>query len=80
MTLIVIILIAAYLAYHEKYAEALGVGGVLTGLVALATLLGRGGQAGNTQADSNLATALDKLPPSPTGTGPARPLEVERGP
>lgn len=72
--MITILGIVAYLAYHGKYAEALGIGGVLTGLVGVATLLARGTPSGSTQADTNLATALDKLPPATTGTGPAVPL------
>lgn len=74
-TLVAVLLIVAVLAYHGKYAEALGVGGVLTGLIGVATLLARGTSGGNSQADTNLATALDKLPPATTGTGPAKPLE-----
>lgn len=75
VTLVTILIIVAILAYHGKYAEALGVGGVLTGLIGVATLLARGTPAGSTQADTNLATALDKLPPVTTGTGPAKPAE-----
>lgn len=75
VALVLILLIVAVLAYHGKYAEALGVGGVLTGLIGVATLLARGTPAGSSQADTNLATALDKLPPATTGTGPAKPIE-----
>ena len=78
VTIVTILLIVAVLAYHGKYAEALGVSGVLTGMVSLATLLARGTPAGNSQADTNLATALDKLPPATTGTGPAMPVEDPR--
>jgi hypothetical protein len=75
VTVVTILLIVAVLAFYGKYAEALGVSGVLTGLISLATLLARGTPVGNTQADTNLATALDKLPPATTGTGPAVPVE-----
>lgn len=74
--MVVILSIVAYLAYWGKYAEALGIGGVLTGLVGTLTLLARGVPSGNSQADANLATALDKLKPTTTGTGPAHPLPV----
>ncbi len=72
-TLIIVIGIAAWLAYCGKYAEALGVGGVLTGLIGIATLLARPNSPnGNTQADANLATALDKMsPPTPGLTTPS---------
>lgn len=35
------------------------------------------GRNNNAQQDANLATALDKLPPATTGTGPATPLADE---
>ena len=65
ITLVVVIGIAAALAYAGKYAEALGVGGVLTGLIGIATLLARPNSPnGNTQADANLAAAIGKMSPS----------------
>lgn len=48
----------------------------ITGLIGvIGTFRGRNAPVGNTQADANLATALDKLAPTTTGTGPAVPLE-----
>ncbi|HEY9250906.1 MAG TPA: hypothetical protein VIO38_17315 [Rariglobus sp.] len=46
----------------------------ITGLIGvIGTFRGKSGTSA--QADANLATALDKLPPATTGTGPAVPLE-----
>jgi Zn-dependent protease with chaperone function len=66
-TMAYVITVAAWLAYHGKYAEALGIGGLLTALVSVATLLARpNSPQGNTQADANLAALLDKVPSAGT--------------
>lgn len=46
------------------------VGAAVTGVLNI-------GRSNNPQQDANLATALDKLPPATTGTGPATPLADE---
>lgn len=53
--------------------EAFGIGTVTGGLIGVLKLPAR--PAGSSsQADLNLATALDKVPPATTGTGPAEPI------
>lgn len=52
-----------------------GLGPIVGAAVTAVLNIGRGGSA---QQDTNLATALDKLPPATTGTGPAQPLEEPR--
>lgn len=60
--------IAAWLAYNGKYAEALGFGGITTGLVGvIGTFRPKSGPT-ETQ-DLTLKTAIDKIPPE---TGEAR--------
>jgi hypothetical protein len=55
--------IAAYLAYHAKYAEALGFGGLTTGLVGvIGTFRPKATGASETQ-DATLKAAVDKIPP-----------------
>lgn len=49
-----------------------GLGPIVGAAVAAVLNVGKGGSA---QQDANLATALDKLPPQTTGTGPASPAE-----
>ena len=68
-----LVTIAAVLAYFGKYAEAIGIGGAVTGLIGIAGAMKPMGK-GSAQQDANLATALDKLPPATTGTGPAVPI------
>ncbi len=54
--------IAAWLAYNGRYAEALGFGGITTGLVGvIGTFRPRAGTS-ETQ-DATLKTAVDKIPP-----------------
>lgn len=48
-----------------------GLGPIVGAAVTAVLNIGRGG---NAQQDANLATALDKLPPATTGTGPAVPI------
>lgn len=53
--------IAAWLAYNGRYAEALGFGGLTTGLVGvIGTFRPRGGTLAQ---DDTLKTAIDKIPP-----------------
>ena len=55
--------IAAYLAYCGKYAEALGFGGITTGLVGvIGTFRPRAGGTSEVQ-DQTLKAAVDKIPP-----------------
>jgi hypothetical protein len=56
-----------------RIIAALGfIGAAVTGLIGvIGTFRPQKPDAGNSQADSNLATALDKLPPRTEGTGPA---------
>jgi len=49
-----------------------GLGPIVGAAVAAVLQVGKGASP---QQDANLATALDKLPPATTGTGPAVPLE-----
>ena len=59
--------IAAWLAYAGKYAEALGFGGLTTGLVGvLGTFKPRTNGASDAQDDA-LKTAVDKIPPATGG-------------
>lgn len=51
------------------------IGGAITGLIGVIGTFRPKGEGGNTQADANLATALDKMAPLTTGTGPAKPAE-----
>lgn len=51
----------------------------ITGLIGVIGTFRGKNSAGSTQADANLATALDKLPPATTGTGPAQPLDTPAG-
>lgn len=54
--------IAAFLAYQGKYAEALGFGGITTGLVGvIGTFRPRAGATDG--QDQALKTAVDKIPP-----------------
>lgn len=53
--------------------EAFGLGTITGGLIGVLRIPS-GNIAPNPQADANLATALDKLPPATTGTGPAVPI------
>ena len=56
--------IAAYLAYNERYAEALGFGGLTTGLVGVIGTF-RPKTTGSTDTqDETLKTAIDKIPPA----------------
>jgi hypothetical protein len=48
-----------------------GLGPIVGAAVTAVLNIGRGN---NPQQDANLATALDKLPPATTGTGPATPI------
>ncbi|WP_419827647.1 hypothetical protein [Sphingomonas sp.] len=49
-----------------------GLGPIVGAAVAAVLNVGKGSSP---QQDANLATALDKLPPATTGTGPATPIE-----
>jgi hypothetical protein len=49
-----------------------GLGPIVGAAVTAVLNIGRGN---NPQQDANLATALDKLPPATTGTGPATPID-----
>lgn len=72
--LFVVVVVAAILAFYGKYVEALGIGSVFTGLIALAGRFNT--TAGNSeQSDRNLATALDKVPPATPGLTPDPPAE-----
>lgn len=53
------------------------IGGAITGLIGVIGTFRPKGDSGerSAQADANLATALDKLPPVTSGTGPSRPVE-----
>lgn len=51
-----------------------GLGTITGGLIGVLRMPTRPPE-GNTQADTNLATVLDKLPPQTTGTGPATPVD-----
>ena len=51
--------------------EAFGLGTITGGLIGVLRIPSRA--PGDTQADANLATALDKVPPATIGTGPATP-------
>jgi hypothetical protein len=54
--------IAAYLAYSGKYAEALGFGGITTGLVGvIGTFRPKSGSSD--MQDQTLKAAVDKIPP-----------------
>lgn len=58
--------------------EAFGLGTITGGLIGILRLPQKvGDPTGNSQADANLATALDKVPPVTTGTGPASPATTE---
>ncbi len=50
-----------------------GLGPIVGAAVTAVLNIGRGASP---QQDANLATALDKLPPATTGTGPAQPLDL----
>ncbi len=55
--------IAAFLAYRQRYAEALGFGGLTTGLVGVLGTF-RPKQSGtDPQTAETLQTAVDKIPP-----------------
>lgn len=82
--IIALVLIIGYLAlagaafFHEvppnntRFVDGYftGLGPIVGAAVAAVLQVGKGGSA---QQDANLATALDKLPPVTTGTGPAEP-------
>jgi hypothetical protein len=70
---------AARVATEVDLARIIGalafISAAITGLIGvIGTFRGKSGTS-SSQADANLATALDKLPPATTGTGPATPLE-----
>lgn len=69
------VFVAALIAagYRVNVTEAFGLGTITGGLIGALRFPSRTA-AGNTQADANLATVIDKLPPATTGTGPAVPL------
>jgi hypothetical protein len=71
LAILYLVTIAAWLAYSAKYAEALGIGGAVTGLIGIAGTFKP--TARNAQDAANLATVIDKLPPQTVGTGPAVP-------
>jgi len=51
------------------------IGGAITGLIGVIGTFRPKGDSGSSQADANLATLIDKVSPTTTGTGPARPVE-----
>lgn len=52
------------------------VSAAITGLIGvIGTFRGARVETGNTQADANMATMIDKLPPTTIGTGTAVPVE-----
>lgn len=51
------------------------IGGAITGLIGVIGTFRPKGDSGSSQADANLATLIDKVAPTTTGTGPARPVE-----
>ncbi|MDB5687862.1 MAG: hypothetical protein JWR77_2451 [Rhizorhabdus sp.] len=53
--------IAAFLAYQQRYAEALGFGGITTGLVGV---IGTFKPRTQGVSDEALQTAVDKIPPA----------------
>lgn len=57
--------IAAFLAFQGKYAEALGFGGITTGLVGVIGTFRPKSGSSDTQ-DQTLKAAVDKIPPETT--------------
>lgn len=51
------------------------IGAASTGLIGVIGTFRPKGDSNTAQADANLATALDKMAPVTTGTGPAKPAE-----
>ncbi|WP_066827604.1 hypothetical protein [Sphingomonas mali] len=76
--LVLVFCVALFAAGHGvNVTEAFGLGTITGGLIGLLRIPTR--PTGSTQADANLATVIDRLPPATTGTGPAVPLDDATG-